>query len=60
MESKVGEVLVDQILGQLSRYKGLGLDSMGTNEKTMDLTIQGFHEPGHRCKEEVALMSAIK
>lgn len=26
----------------------------------MDLTIPGFHEPGHRCKEEIVLMSTIK
>lgn len=59
MESKVGEVLVDQILGELSRHKDLGLDSMETSEESTDLTIQGFHKPGHRCREEIVLMSVI-
>lgn len=40
--------------------KDHGLGSVGNKESTMEITTQGFHELGHRHKEETVLVSTIK
>lgn len=39
--------------------ENLGLNSIGDEERTTEITTQRFHEPGHRRKEETVLVSVI-